>query len=1410
VAAPLIEFLTQLKSLGIELKEKDGRLSCVAPKGALTPELRERLGAFKEEILAHLHQMKQNRGMSQVLPPLEPAPRDDFLPLSYAQQRWRLLDLLMPGTTINNLPGCWQLSGTFHLDAFRHTFNMIVARHETLRTSIRMKGNDPIQFVEPVLDVDLPFFDLSEQPEEAQRETLEQMFSEAKNKPIDLETAPMFRTFLARLAPEEHVFFLMPHHIVWDGWSWDVFLEEINVIYPALVRGEKPAIEALSVQYGDFALWQKTVMEGGELERQAAYWRETLSGHLAVLDMPTDHPRPPQLTYGGARQDLQISKDTTDALIELGHREGATLQMVLLSVIKVLLHRYTGQEDILVGAPIQARVRPELEKLIGVFVNTVVLRTQVQPGSNFLQVLKQVKEASLGAFSHQDLPFDRVVEEINPPRDSSRTPLYQVLFSYQDVNNRGTVLGDLKRSQIHVDTTVAPTDMTFWLMEYGTGMQGAIDYNLDLFEADTMARIADHFYMLLKSALDNPHKPISQLPMLSTEEHGQLNNWNSTDVPLPSVFGLHQLFEQQAEKTPDETAVIFGSDSFTYGELNKRANKVAHHLVSLGTRPDTLVGIFVERSVDMVVGLLGILKSGSAYMPLDPLYPQDRLSYMLSDSGATLLVTQSHLLDRKPVDDIQTICLDGDWPVIDQLSAENPDMPGDPEHMAYAIYTSGSTGKPKGVLIPHRAAINFLCSMAKAPGFTAEDTILAVTTLSFDIAVLELFLPLCVGGGCHIVSGDIAADGRQLADALIYSGATVLQATPITYRMLLEAGWKGDKNLKILCGGEALTRDLSDQLLSRCGALWNMYGPTETTVWSAIHQVHAEEQIILIGNPIDNTKIHILDTNFQPAPVGGTGELYIGGDGLARGYHNRPELTDERFVTDPFDAERRLYRTGDLARWRPDGTIECLGRVDFQVKVRGHRIELGEIESALSNYEHIAQAVVIAREDSPGDKRLVGYYTATDGAEIAAGDLRHLLRESLPEYMVPSAFANLEAFPQTPNGKVDRKALPAPDRTDHETDREIIGARDTLEAQLVTIWQEVLHVNPIGVQDNFFDIGGHSLLAVRVFNEISNATGKTLPLATLFQAPTIEQLAAIIREDEDLTVTSALVTIQPNGTKPPYFCVHGHFGNILLFADLARNLGEDQPFYALQSIGLPKGQTPLTRVEEMAAVYIEEMRTVQPQGPYHFGGLCFGGLIALEMAHQLRDQGEQVGFVTMLDMFPSVLPALMPASVVKRYIQYANNHRIEFHSSQLRERGVTEKVSYLTSGLADKVKEKVQGVALIAAEAISEKLGRDLPESFQNVDWANTLAFRSYKPRAYEGDLSLFLSKEMTDGYSDDPQKDWSGVAEGKVDVYLMEDEGITGHKAGEGMFREPYVQALAEQLAACFCKKQTDSHKIS
>ncbi len=1084
-----------------------------------------------------------------VAPPVLPAPRDRPLVCSFSQQRLWVLDKLLPGSPAYNIPVAVRFAGPVDLGFLARALDGLVRRHESLRTTFAPGADgQPVQVVAPPGPLPMPpIVDLRGLGAELREpEALDALVGESV-MPFDLDRGPLLRLYLFRLADEDLLLHFTLHHIVSDGASISLFIRELITLYAAVARGAAPALPELPVQYADFAAWQRGWLQGEVLERQLAYWRERLAGAPAAISLPADRPRPAVQTSNGARHYLHLPAGLVRRLETLGRRERSTLFMTLQAAFNVLLGRWSAQEDVLVGWPIAGRNRGELEGMIGFLANILVLRTDLAGEPSFRELLARVREAALGAYGHQDLPFEQLVEELRPERHLSHNPLFQVFFVLHHATGGGASLPGIAVSVPGIDNRTSRGDLLVSLSETRDGLAGFFEYNTDLFDAATMERMARHFAALLEGAADAPEAAAGALPMLAGDELRQIvEGWNDTAAAFPADLGVHQLFEARAAADPGAVALLFDGggegreepEAWTYGELNAEANRLARHLRGRGVGPESLVGLCVERTPAMVVALLAILKAGGAYVPLDPTYPAERLAYVLADSGAKVLITHPDLRYIFPEDGPED-GPDGGREVIEldpvsgapaEWSGESPeDLPplAGPENLAYVIYTSGSTGRPKGVEVRHRGVVNFLATMARRPGLAAADILLAVTTISFDIAGLELYLPLAAGARVVLASRDTAADGALLAAAIGRHGITAMQATPATWRLLLAAGWPGSPGLKVLCGGEALPRELAVQLLDRVGELWNVYGPTETTIWSTVDRVlpgELQEGAAPIGRPIANTSTLILDRGLRPVPAGPAGELYIGGAGVARGYHGRPELTAERFIPDPWGSEpgARLYRTGDVARYLPSGRIAYLGRADHQVKVRGFRIEPGEIEAALARHPAVRQAVVLAREDTPGDPRLVAYFVLAEGQAASVGNLRAALREELPDYMIPSLFVPLAALPLTPNGKVDRKALPATNGPRLETGREHVPPEGPVQERLAAIWSEVLRLERVGATDNFFELGGHSLMAMQVLARVQEAFGIELPLRTMFDNPTVAALAEAIiqkelaRADDDL------------------------------------------------------------------------------------------------------------------------------------------------------------------------------------------------------------------------------------------------------------------------------------------------------
>jgi amino acid adenylation domain-containing protein len=1051
------------------------------------------------------------------LPPIVPAAREGRLPLSFAQERLWFIDRLEPGSAVYNVPVAWRLGGALDEAALERALGEIVRRHEALRTTFAEVDGSPVQVIAPFGGFTLPVEDLSGLGGADREAAVRRRVGEAARRAFDLAAGPLFRAALLRLGKTEHVLLLAMHHIVSDGWSMGVLFRELSALYAAYLAGRESPLSELPVQYADYAVWQRGQLAGEVLDRQLAYWKGRLASAPELLELPTDHPRPPVQTYRGASVPVELSPELLERLQALGRSEGATLYMVLLGAFQVLLSKYAGSEDVVVGSPIAGRTRGEVEALIGFFLNTLVLRTDLSGDPSFRETLRRVREATLGAYAHQEVPFERLVAELQPERSMSHSPLFQVMFTLQNAEGRGDALAGLEVSAVGAANDVAKFDLSLTLTPSARGLRGNLIYSTDLFERGTVERMLGHLERVLEQAVADADVRLSRLELLGPAERALvLEAWNDTAAGYPADRCIHELFEAQAARTPGAVAVVFDDVSLTYRQLNERANRLAHHLARLGAGPEARVGICLERGLEMVVAMLAVLKAGAAYLPLDPGYPADRLSYMLEDSGASLLVTRNSPRGLRPADGVRIVPVDEDAAAIASNPADAPRTPVDAENTAYVIYTSGSTGRPKGVQVTHANAASFFAAMDGRVGGTIPGTWLAVTRISFDIHVLELLWTLA--RGFKVVVHPDAEQAREevtIDRQIRRHGVTHLQCTPSLAAMLVaESGVQALSGLeRLLLGGEALPAELAARITGVLpDRLVNMYGPTETTVWSATHRVGDAAGGVPIGRPIANTRVYVLDAALRPQPVGVPGELFIGGHGVTRGYLGRPGLTAERFIPDPFSAQpgARLYRTGDRARWteRTDAlthsrthALEYLGRLDEQVKIRGFRIEPGEVEAALAAYPGVREARVVVRADQPGEPRLVAYVVGS----VETDALRAHVRQGLPEYMVPSAFVFLDALPLTPNGKLDRKALPAPELA-ADADR-YVAPRTPAEEVLAEIWAETLRLERVGVEESFFDLGGHSLLATRVVSRVRQLFGVEVPLRALFEGPTVAELA---------------------------------------------------------------------------------------------------------------------------------------------------------------------------------------------------------------------------------------------------------------------------------------------------------------
>ena len=1032
-------------------------------------------------------------------------PPNSPIQLSFSQQRQLFLELLDRGTAVNNLSVFIELSGRLDLETLEKSANLIFARHDVLRTRYSFGQGLPAPEVITNYLFTLPIVDLQQYDLKESEATAHQLAEEDVLKPFNLTQAPLLRLKLFAINPEKHLLLLVVHHTIADGWSLGVFLRELIFYYRSISSEDSGQLAALLIQYTDFAHWQIDEEREKKWYASMRYWKKQLDGDLPVLELPTDQPRGARQTFSGGTHRFVLDPEIVKALEAFNRTEDVTLFMTLVTVFCILLYRYSSQRDVLIGTPVANRDLPELEHLIGVFINTIVLRTNVSGDPSFRELLKQVRDVSLGAYAHQNLPFEKLVEELKPQRDLSRTPLFQVAFNLQNSPMPKLEIPGVEIKFVDIDRGVSQFDLTLMITKLGEKCHASVEYNSDLFQSSTISGMFDSYQLLLKDAIDQPNQPISRLPLIREEElHKLIFGLNDTAFEYPRKKNVHQLFEEQAEKSPEAQAVVYDDTSISYRALNHRANALARHLHEIGVDPGTRVGILMEKSLEIPEALLGVLKSGGVYVPIYNAIPIERLKFIVKDAHIKVILTNTKLSPLKGYD-VRIVNMKEEK-FLSTYEGSNLSTRITPHDLAYIIYTSGSTGRPKGVMIQHLPLINFLWSMRDSPGFRKGDVLLAVTSISFDIAALELFLPLVSGGTVVIASRAMMNNPILLGQAIERYQVDVMQATPATWQLLLDTGWKGKTGLKALCGGDTLTKSLAHKLLDHVESLWNMYGPTETTIWSSIGQIHKNGNPITIGKPINNTQLYILDCDLQAVPKGVFGELHIGGDGLALGYLNQHHLSEEKFIPDCFSSKAgaRLYKTGDLARYLSDYSIEHLGRKDFQVKIHGHRIELGEIETVLTQYRCIREAIAISRTEPSGEKRIVVYYVPTPDEFPKVSELRAFISKSLPAYMVPAVFIQLKSFPLTANGKIDRSSLPVPE--DGQKLNEYVAPRNEKEKILVRIWQDSLDIEQVGIHDNFFDLGGASIQSLEIVAK-ANTFGLRFNVEAIFEYQTIAALA---------------------------------------------------------------------------------------------------------------------------------------------------------------------------------------------------------------------------------------------------------------------------------------------------------------
>jgi amino acid adenylation domain-containing protein len=1283
---------------------------------------------------------------SAVPEPIRPRDPARPVPLTAEQGQLWLHAQMAPDMPLYNESITIHRLGRYDHRAMERALTEIVRRHAIWRTSFRDIEGELVQEVAPPLDIALPILDISHLPEAQRDDEAVRLATEDAREPIALDKAPLFRARVVKLGEENHRLYLTLHHIIFDGVSiYRTLVPELAALVEAFENGAPSPLAEPQLQYADYAVWQHQRSDPRETARQIETWRNILAEPLPRLEVAGDRPRPALPTHSGSMEVFELADPLVERLKGIAREEGATLYMVLLAAYKTMLFRYTGDTDIIVGGVTDTRLRPELQPLMGYFLNTMALRSRPEGERPFRTYLAEVKASVIDALGAAEIPFDRLVRELGIKRGTGTHPLFNTLFSIEPPVEPFPAGWDL--TQMDVVVGAAKYDLYLELDERPEGMAGRFLYSTEMFDSSTIRRMIGHWTRLLEGIAADSGTTLAALPMLDDSERTLLaETWNDTAAPLPHG-DVVAWFAEQAARRPDAAAIEHEGETWTYADLARRSDAIAARLASEGVRPGDLVGLMLGRSPWMVAAMLAVARIGAAYLPLDPSFPPSRLALIAGDARPALVLVEPDTRDALPEGAARLLTLERDW-------TETPfaPMPIDPEALVYVLYTSGSTGKPKGVEIPHAALVNLLMAMQSEPGFGEGETLLAVTTLSFDIAELELWLPLVSGGKVVVASRETAGDMAALIELIESCRPDVMQATPATWRGLIESGWRGAPGLRILCGGERLPRAVADQLLARAESVWNMYGPTETTIWSSVSRVEAEGPIT-IGRPIANTSFRVLDPAGNELPIGGVGELMIGGRGLAAGYRGRPDLTAARFID---HRGERLYRTGDLGRRRSDGVLECFGRTDNEEKIRGFRVAIEEVEAALARLPGVTAAAVRAWPDSSGERALTGYIVGPGDA----AEWREYLSSLLPEYMIPSRFVSLDTLPLTPNGKVDRAALLEPGAADRGR-AEPLATSD--EVRLAAIWSAVLQVEEIGRNDDFFDLGGHSLLIARLIRRLQAEYGIKLTMAALFRAPRLRDMAELIASGSAGEEKATVVAIQPHGTQTPLLWLGG--GST--FLPLSQCLGNDQPFLGISIEGVfePAGGCP-KRLEVAARLIVAAIREAQPRGPYRIGGWCTSGILAYASALQLIDEGEEVELLMLVHAFHP--GRARQIGEIKVFIS-----KFRFHLQQSLAQPKGKRWRYFC--------ERLRGLS----DAAALRGGREavlVPKLSAQLDRA---ALR-YDPPPYPADMVLFQPSEHPDVL--DFVEDWRALARGRFSAHVV----TGGHRT---MLEPPNVERFAQLL---------------
>jgi amino acid adenylation domain-containing protein len=1424
---PLSDLLTDLRQAGVQVWLDGDRLRYKAPKGALTPNLMGELRDRKAELIDFLQRITTKSEQATTIARVE---RQQPLPLSFTQQRLWILDQLEPESTAYNMPKAFRLAGDLHLFALERSLNEIIARHEILHTTFKSLDNQVVQVVAPPEKIVLTPQDLRDIPESEKLSQVSRLLTIEESYLFSLSQGPLIRFNLYQLADDDYILMMNAHHIIFDGWSYDLLLQELSKLYSAFSKGESSPLSPLPIQYGDFACWQRQWLESEDFQTKLRYWEKHLENSNHILELPTDYPRPAVQTHRGAALHQELPNTIRGKLLQLGQEENATLFITLLTAFKVLCYRLTNQKKITVGSPIAGRNLAEVESLIGFFVNNLVLHTDLSDDLSCRELLRRVRQISLDAYEHQEVPFEALLEAVNPQRSLSRTPLFQVWFNMLSLNQHAFELPglDVEPLDEYADVT-SKFDLTLYITESEKGISIQWVFNKDLFKEKTIQMMSCCFRTLLEQMVENPEQRIATIPLLDTPKlhylHPPTRKVKSkipfTEFPKTEVEqSIPARFAIQVHQHPENVAVHTRQYHWTYQELNNRANQIAQAIV-LATQSSAVqrVALLMEHDAPMVSAILGVLQAGKAYVPLDPQYPAERLTYVLTDAHpAVILASHNKIQLAKQLidDDIPIIDIDNLDSNDSLKSVKIPDVSVSPDAIAYILYTSGSTGKPKGVVQNHRNVLHFIRNHTNQLSITSADRVLLLASYSFDAAVVDIFSTLL--NGATLYPFDMKIEGFLLLYSYIENNQiTLYHSTPTLYRYFLKQhGLHPEKIRKQLSsiriavlGGEAsLPQDIElyQQYFSIDCAFINLYGSTESSISLQnilTHTTDANCRIVPNGYPFDETEILLLNGDGTEAQI--YGEIAVKSPYLALEYWQQPELTNSVFLADPTDNRYRIYRTGDLGRLQADGTIEFLGRRDFQVKIRGFRIELAEVEMVLESHPQVEKAIVAGYElDS--DKRLVAYILTPEGWKFMSAELRQFLSDKLPDYMVPSLYIPLKSLPLTPNGKVDRKGLPEPQLANQNDESEFISPQSKLEVTLTRIWEDSLKVKPIGCEDNFFDLGGHSLLAVQLIGEIATQLNYHLPLAILFEAPSIRDLATVLQKENWAPKYSSLVPINTQGTKQPLF-FHGGAADALTWQKLDKHLKTEHPFYALQRPDLNGKPLSDQSVEGLATQALEEIRTVQPEGPYYLAGHCFGGIVMFEMAQQLRNQGEKVALLVLIDSYaPSTtLPPLkVPASIYEAYKHIDKTVlwlRKNYHHYGL-EKGwkvfTQEWLSILKrahqKGQFNRQKQQAytqykkqsQNQAVSPAPEISPQLPYAM--RFALAEKACRLASTAYVPQAYPEEVVVLRPYGILESWLYGRLQGWQQVLTGDIHMEIV--PGFTGN-----LFNQSSLPELAQIL---------------